>query len=169
MDAKEIRIGNLFLTKLPHNDDLIRLRIACGEDILAVQRHPIFFQPIPLTIEWLIEFNFEYYKPLDQYRIFLNDVWYEIKENAAGDFLFSFENIYDKANHMPPKYIKYVHQLQNLYFYLSGEELTMKNKGYKLIESKKLQKGIKCLTCGKTSYSPEDIKNLYCGFCNKFH
>ena len=43
-------------------------------------------------------------------------------------------------------------------------------EGYVFVESERLhQKGITCLTCGKTSYHPEDIKNLYCGFCNKFH
>jgi hypothetical protein len=49
-------------------------------------------------------------------------------------------------------------------------------------EKRKLEKGlayviqkkagvlsITCLTCGKTSYSPGDIKNRYCGYCNKYH
>lgn len=31
------------------------------------------------------------------------------------------------------------------------------------------QNGIKCMTCGKTSYNQNDIKELYCGYCNKFH
>lgn len=30
-------------------------------------------------------------------------------------------------------------------------------------------KAIKCLQCEKVSYHPEDVKNLYCGFCNIFH
>jgi hypothetical protein len=28
---------------------------------------------------------------------------------------------------------------------------------------------IQCLCCGRVSYSLEDIRNLYCGFCNEFH
>lgn len=28
---------------------------------------------------------------------------------------------------------------------------------------------IKCLECGKTSYSSGDVENLYCGHCHKFH
>ena len=31
------------------------------------------------------------------------------------------------------------------------------------------QDGIKCLDCGMTSYHPDDIKNIYCGNCHKFH
>ncbi len=29
--------------------------------------------------------------------------------------------------------------------------------------------GIRCLTCWKVSYNPNDVANLYCGFCHKFH
>lgn len=29
--------------------------------------------------------------------------------------------------------------------------------------------GITCLTCLRTSYNQNDIKNLYCGHCHKFH
>lgn len=28
---------------------------------------------------------------------------------------------------------------------------------------------IKCNKCDKTSYSKEDVKNLYCGSCHEFH
>lgn len=30
-------------------------------------------------------------------------------------------------------------------------------------------KTIKCLACGMTSFSPEDVTNKYCGKCHKFH
>lgn len=30
-------------------------------------------------------------------------------------------------------------------------------------------KAIKCLECDKVSYHPDDVANLYCGFCHKFH
>jgi hypothetical protein len=29
--------------------------------------------------------------------------------------------------------------------------------------------GIRCLVCKRTSYNPEDVKNLYCGHCKRFH
>lgn len=39
-------------------------------------------------------------------------------------------------------------------------------KTYLLLDS---GKAIKCLVCDKVSYHPDDVKNLYCGFCNAFH
>jgi ribosomal protein L37E len=29
--------------------------------------------------------------------------------------------------------------------------------------------GIRCLTCGRTSYHPEDVRHKYCGHCHIFH
>jgi hypothetical protein len=30
-------------------------------------------------------------------------------------------------------------------------------------------KAIKCLRCQKTSYNPNDVEQLYCGYCQAFH
>lgn len=30
-------------------------------------------------------------------------------------------------------------------------------------------KAIQCLVCGKISYHPDDVRNLYCGYCHTFH
>jgi hypothetical protein len=30
-------------------------------------------------------------------------------------------------------------------------------------------KSITCLTCHRTSYNPNDVKEKYCGACHKFH
>lgn len=30
-------------------------------------------------------------------------------------------------------------------------------------------KGIKCNTCGRTSWHPRDVQEKYCGYCHKFH
>jgi len=84
-----------------------------------------YWKPIPLTEEWLLKLGFEYYKPLNHYRMVLNDIWFEIR--VSDIFVFSFTNLnYDEENHMPPKVIQRVHQLQNLYFALTGEELEIK-------------------------------------------
>ncbi len=40
---------------------------------------------------------------------------------------------------------------------------------YEIVENDKGQKGIKCLYCGLTSWNENDIKNLYCENCHKFH
>ena len=70
------------------------------------------FEPIPLTEERLLEFGFE--KDVSKYNIcwFLNHVyiWF-----VDGEYINELD--------LP---IDYVHQLQNLYFVLTGEELTIK-------------------------------------------
>ena len=67
-------------------------------------------KPIPLTEEWLIKFGFEKLEGWD-------DMYYF----KIGDFQVYEYNVsgyeYDDFN------IKHVHQLQNLYFALTGEEL----------------------------------------------
>lgn len=68
-------------------------------------------QPIPLTEEWLLKFGFE----LKNWGI---KVWY----------LKGFEidqHFYLKGIDWGVRF-KYVHQLQNLYFALTGKELTLK-------------------------------------------
>ena len=67
-------------------------------------------KPIPLTEEWLIKFGFEKL-----------ECWDDMYYFKIGDFQVYEYNVsgyeYDDFN------IKHVHQLQNLYFALTGEEL----------------------------------------------
>jgi hypothetical protein len=73
-------------------------------------------EPIPLTEEWLLKFGFH----LDSYKNFeLNN----ININRLNFKLTIFED--DDWYDIPIK-TKYVHQLQNLYFALTGEELIIK-------------------------------------------
>lgn len=44
----------------------------------------------------------------------------------------------------------------------------VREKDY-IITTKGTQKCITCLDCEKTSYNTNDIENLYCGHCHKFH
>lgn len=53
---------------------------------------------------------------------------------------------------------------------LSIKEQTPAKMGFVYTENKTTnQKGIKCLTCNRTSYNTKDIDELYCGYCNRFH
>ena len=78
--------------------------------------------PIPLTEEWLIKFGFPLQAP------------YTDDDGISGTsrMLFDLNNgfLYSDSlawcNHVNYKPIKYVHSLQNLYFALTGEELTIK-------------------------------------------
>jgi len=74
------------------------------------------FRPIPLTEEWLLKFGFEYRGG------------HGYKSPMGENFYFSIGNgfIHEMYRHTNFKGVKYVHQLQNLYFVLTGEELTIK-------------------------------------------
>lgn len=72
--------------------------------------------PIPLTPEWLERMGFEKFGN----RYGLGD--------ESIDFGIDQENsfFYWNQSEIPDVQLKYVHQLQNLYFALTGEELTIK-------------------------------------------
>lgn len=83
-------------------------------------------KPIPLTGNWLIRLGFKkgddgdlelfplkYFKELLRYN-----------GKSAPIFVSDFGD--DSHYDLPISHIKYVHQLQNLYFALTGEELTVK-------------------------------------------
>jgi hypothetical protein len=75
------------------------------------------FQPIPLTEEWLFKFGFRKYSSTQFDK---GNFWTIANHNETKHFGMW-------CNHLEI-YIKYVHQLQNLYFALTGEELTINNK-----------------------------------------
>ena len=87
------------------------------------------FDPIPLTEDWLLKFGFE--KEIDEFDIFsIHNSQYYIQHYKNGKCIF----VYSPINELNPEdeenviflQIKHVHQLQNLYFALTGEELTIK-------------------------------------------
>lgn len=112
MKANELRIGNYLKWKDESQIAQIRyiLKEAIGleDDIPSDLATDLdFFEPIPLTEEWLLKFGFrESNKYLVKYRLGLK---------KRGDNYF-----YDNIS------IQYVHSLQNLYFALTDEELTIK-------------------------------------------
>ena len=124
MKATELRLGN-YVTQI---GELFQVSV----DILKeMESHDDVYTPIPLTEEWLIKFGFKigywanegrwFYHP--DYgdrdiknKFILNDI-----ENR-GIFSFDWRGTERLAT------IQYVHQLQNLYFALTGEELAIKKK-----------------------------------------
>lgn len=85
-------------------------------------------QPIPLTEDWLVRFGFEKneYRDnvfhLDSLDICFGWGWEEKERH------FHYAHDFEKGDGYDClwKAINYVHQLQNLYFALTGEELTIK-------------------------------------------
>jgi hypothetical protein len=112
LKANELRIGNLILRNgfLPQDKNNFNQIVTSHNDITACVISPSSFRPILLTEEWLEKFGFkkergESYK-LGKYQLY---------------YLLYYEGY--KVGELT---IKYVHQLQNIYFASSGEELTIK-------------------------------------------
>jgi len=112
LQSKDLRIGNYIMQggkitcveKLSRSiDDWDRTNGKRTQDC----------QPIPLTEEWLLKFGFETQGIMAKVWILKNiNVW-ALDGGFANDLDYP---------------INYVHQLQNLYFALTGEELTTKNQ-----------------------------------------
>ena len=118
MKANELRVGNLVGSYNKGEED--RVLTINAQNILveakANKQGYTRYRPIPLTEEWLLKFGFE------NNRLGLFDC---IK--VVEDIGF---HIYFIQRHL--KEVQYVHQLQNLYFALVGEELKLKEDESKI-------------------------------------
>ena len=123
MKANELRIGNLInyeqtthvISSISENHVIsywvMKKREETWHDFLDD------IKPIPLTEEWLEKSGkFDW---SDDYWILLIANLTEIELLYQGDEF----KVY--MNDLPIQYIKYVHQLQNLYFALTGTELEL--------------------------------------------
>lgn len=125
----ELRIGNLVLKTLdwdiPFNIEWNDKVIKWNESYwYLIGKGTIFlddFEPISLTEEWLLKFGFKNESENRQYCLGKKDLLI----NLDNGFYFSEWN----GNWIIHKgiEIKYVHQLQNLYFSLMGEELEVRS------------------------------------------
>ena len=113
MIASELRIGNF----------VKRIGIVVTCDFMSAANcysFPKLYQPIPLTEEWLLKFGFKKVKGWGTYEFYsLHTGYLEFQFDKDG-LGISIEN-----QNLMLSHIKYVHQLQNLYFALTGEELTI--------------------------------------------
>jgi len=109
MKPNELRIGNWIQFRYTETP----VRITLGDFVREYNdEHLEDYEPIPLTEEWLLKFGFENYSMnLDEDGFTHVDV----------SFLSGGVEVY--INDMIYPHIKHVHQLQNLYFALTGEEL----------------------------------------------
>ena len=114
MESKELRIGNLVDIYRESGLDLIPCKnsVIDVEDLRCIFKDYIQAEPIPLTEEWLLKFGFTRTSGWDDYEGWIKDD-VEIECNI---YTFNYVNCIDKE-------IKYIHQLQNLYFALTNKEL----------------------------------------------
>jgi len=100
MKSNELRIGNYY----DNNGRIMTITPSVIQDVFESER--VWCKQIPLTEEWLLKFGFNGW---DLYKYTL------IRTN--GNFFV------EGCNEPIAKNIYFVHQLQNLYFALTNEEL----------------------------------------------
>jgi hypothetical protein len=114
MEARELRIGNYFSTG--QNDNIAKVTPNIIE-ALCESENRSWINPIPLTEEWLLKFGFQEICEKGSFEINRESFSLTYSE---GKMWFCFGQFAEQSNTVP---CKHVHQLQNLYFALTGEEL----------------------------------------------
>jgi len=132
MKATELRIGSLVFIDLSGKPYVVDAIIRdgtpsdthCGFELYVEgidYDYAIYAEPIPLTDDWLKKFGFSVTE----------------KNGSMGHFkVYTNEPLTFNTNHgwwlrnapFDNERLMYVHQLQNLYFALTGDELTLKEQ-----------------------------------------
>lgn len=126
INPNELRLGNLFANI---EDDSIYKVTKINEDTIEGicinnmgwfgEKHFHLIEqvlPIEITEEWLLKFGFQE----DDAFYHLNNIW-----------ISNFYEDYYSLDGVDSSKIKYVHELQNLFFALTHEELTQVSEGKK--------------------------------------
>lgn len=134
MKANELRLGNYYMFQgMRHSCSYHDIANLAKEEQRGQDSSSSCYQPIPLTEEWLEKFGFEYFtKPIGQSKLIYEDY-------RLGNFVVIVKPKFNEIEYAPNRYdidershihpnIQYVHQLQNLYFALTGTELEIKEQ-----------------------------------------
>jgi hypothetical protein len=122
IQAKELRIGNLVISP-SLNEITVNARWILEQHQCDLSNCE-YLQPIPITEEWLLKLGFEMVY-ISEFRTKLTHK----KEHFIG---YDLSHVSDKSMEGFTWYgryitdIKYIHQLQNLYFALTQKELEIK-------------------------------------------
>ena len=131
MKANELRIGNLVKIDCPDFENKIQSIPNIHEKGVLINGNPyslLELQPILLTEEWLLRFGFVKWE--DRLTI---EAWAKGHPSQRFDIDFIEGEIVMNSRYQEHSdthimgHIKHVHQLQNLYFALTGEELKLKD------------------------------------------
>lgn len=120
MEAKEIRIGCSFqLENSVLGGGIATIKNKYDLDVAFDLLESNLIKPIPLTEEWLFKFGFKT-DILKTKVLYYNTIPYFVltkglKRNGYPFHLNGYKNY--------PRPLHYVHQLQNLYYSLTGKEL----------------------------------------------
>ena len=137
METSELRINNIVLARgaqsVVKSIDETHVGYSKSKhgkwikrETLTEERVPItLIKPISLTEEWLLKFGFN--KVGDKFFLHGFALWETLCGNKDGsECIGLFYELRDRG--LMDRHVEYVHQLQNLYFELKGEELTLKTK-----------------------------------------
>jgi hypothetical protein len=126
MLASELRIGNyvnyaaekvIVLQTSIKGRNKWDVELGYFEDSIGFERMITEIQPIPLTEEWLLKFGFYLIEVFDTKIYFIESLkQIEIRVYEDGSIDLGTENEWLTE-------LKHVHQLQNLFFALTGKEL----------------------------------------------
>lgn len=123
IQANEIRVGNAVYD----HDGVLRWINHRKISDIASRPNDHGYMPIPLTEEWLLKFGFE------EYRFYKDRISYKLVQERGGDYFVTgewFHKCLSEGNAVILNYnLQYVHQLQNLFFALTGKELELKKEG----------------------------------------
>jgi len=124
MKANELRIGNWVRSKYPINKETFQVYQMAFKQMPTTKDHDLdlsSWEPIPLTEEWLVKLGFKEIKENDSTKSFL----YQSSDRCdyiAYSHEYGIDFFYSEHEYLKPRF---VHTLQNLYFALTGEELTI--------------------------------------------
>lgn len=125
MEARELRIGNYYHWSAEGKNYPMQVD---AKDFSNDNYKN--FEPIPLTEDWLLKFGWVWNEECNSFEKYPNgDSRMHLAKSTFGYNMFNYV-----LKAVIKNDIRYVHQLQNLFYSLTGSELTNKaNKRYSLI------------------------------------
>ncbi len=125
MKTNELRIGNYvnFIGKREKVSKILESHVFF--EGVEVGQWLSDVEPIPLTEQWLLDLGFHAIRPLFDMKRFKRGRFHV--SHMLDEYKFVFKKDADSP-YTPLRDIEFVHELQNLFFALTGEELTINNK-----------------------------------------
>jgi hypothetical protein len=120
--ANELRLGNYFISDMLQEKTPNNIHRVQGNDIFVATQQPEWFNPIPLTPELLEEAGF-----LQTSNYHPEGPIYSIKHRNGFTFKvcygYALVDVEQNIGTIRASGIKHLHQLQNLFYALTGQEL----------------------------------------------
>ena len=128
IDARELRIGNIVNANgVQIAVDFINVDFGFPEKYLINDWYEEDLEPIPLTEQWLIKLGFEHTNDVNKSlsKVASNHVM--LLSSIGKKYVVEIRNVMMSGSIMLQFSVTCVHQLQNLYWILSGKELEITN------------------------------------------